>query len=51
MEKLKEGKTKRVRVSKKKYEKINEYAIKKGLKNGSHILDELMCDFIDKHDL
>ena len=51
MEKLKEGKTMRVRISKKKYEKINEYAIEKGLKSGAHILDELMCEYIDKHDL
>ena len=51
MDKPKEGTTIRVRISEKKYGKINKYALEKGFKNGSHILDELMCDFIDKHDL
>ena len=41
----------RVRISKKKYDKIDKYARKKGLKTGSHIIDDLMCDFIDKKNL
>ena len=41
----------RVYISKKKYDKINKYAKEKGLLDGRHIIDEIMCDFIDKYNL
>jgi len=46
-------KSKRIRiyVSKKRYDKINKYAKEEDLTSGGHIIDELMKEFIDKHDL
>lgn len=41
----------RIYVSKKKYEKINEHAKKEGLSSGTHIIDDMMCDFIDENNL
>ncbi len=41
----------RIYVSRKRYDKIEEYAKKEGLASGGHVIDELMKDFIEKENL
>jgi len=47
----KQNRRKRIYVSRKKYDKINEHAKKEGLSSGSHIVDELMDEFIEEKNL
>jgi len=45
------SKRKRIYVSRKRYDKIEDYAKKEGLASGGHVIDELMKDFIEKENL
>lgn len=48
---LQKSKRKRIYVSRKRYEKIEEYTKKEGLASVGSVIDELMKDFIEKENL